>query len=86
MSETARLGPAGMEVHKAASPPVAFDAFFEQEGDGLYRALWLVTRNRFHAEVTPEAFVRLRERWDRATVMADLGLTLDGQNHSGELR
>jgi hypothetical protein len=39
MSETARLGPAGMEVHKAASPPVAFDAFFEQEGDGLYRAL-----------------------------------------------
>jgi RNA polymerase sigma-70 factor (ECF subfamily) len=72
MSETARLGPAGMEVHEAASPPVAFEAFFEQEKDGLYRALWLVTRSRFEAEeLTQEAFVRVLERWDRVSEMED---------------
>jgi DNA-directed RNA polymerase specialized sigma24 family protein len=71
MSEMAQLGPAGMEVH-VASPPVAFEAFFEQEGDGLYRALWLVTRNQFEAEeLTQEAFVRVLERWDRVSEMED---------------
>ena len=72
MSETARLGPAGMEVHEAASPPVAFEEFFQQEGHGLYRALWLVTRSRFEAEeLTQEAFVRVLERWDRVSEMED---------------
>jgi RNA polymerase sigma-70 factor (ECF subfamily) len=72
MSETARLGPAGMEVHEAASPHVAFEEFFQQEGDGLYRALWLVTRSRFEAEeLTQEAFVRVLERWDRVSEMED---------------
>jgi Sigma-70 region 2 len=62
MSETAQLGPAGTEVHEA-SPPVAFEVFFQQEGDWLYRALWLVTRNQFEAEeLTQEAFVRVLER------------------------
>jgi DNA-directed RNA polymerase specialized sigma24 family protein len=71
MSETAQLGAAGMETHEA-SPPVAFEAFFEQEGDGLYRALWLVTRSRFEAEeLTQEAFVRVLERWDRVSEMED---------------
>jgi RNA polymerase sigma factor (sigma-70 family) len=72
MSETARLGPAGMEVHEAASPPVAFEAFFEHERNGLYRALWLVTRSRFEAEeLTQEVFVRVLERWDRVSEMGD---------------
>jgi RNA polymerase sigma factor (sigma-70 family) len=72
MRETARLGPAGMEVHEAASPPVAFEEFFQQEGDGLYRVLWLVTRSRFEAEeLTQEAFVRVLERWDRVSEMED---------------
>jgi RNA polymerase sigma-70 factor (ECF subfamily) len=72
MDETARLGVAGTDVHEAASPPVSFDSFFERERDRLYRALWLVTRNRFEAEeLTQEAFVRLLERWDRVSVMDD---------------
>jgi hypothetical protein len=49
MSETARLGVEGVDVHEAAFPPVSFEAFFEQERDLLYRALWLVTRNRYYA-------------------------------------
>jgi hypothetical protein len=39
MSEKARLGPAGMEVHEAASPPVTFEAFFEEARDGAVRSL-----------------------------------------------
>jgi RNA polymerase sigma factor (sigma-70 family) len=51
---------------------VSFDSFFERERDRLYRALWLVTRNRFEAEeLTQEAFVRVLERWDRISVMDD---------------
>jgi DNA-directed RNA polymerase specialized sigma24 family protein len=43
---------------------VPFEAFFEQERDQLYRAVWLATRNRFEAEeLTQEAFVRVLERW-----------------------
>jgi RNA polymerase sigma factor (sigma-70 family) len=72
MGETARLGPVGMEVNEAASPPVSFEAFFEQERESLYRALWLVTRNRFEAEeLTQEAFVRVLDRWDRVSMMVD---------------
>jgi RNA polymerase sigma-70 factor (ECF subfamily) len=72
MSETAQFGPAGMEVHEASPHVVAFEAFFEQEGDGLYRSLWLVTRNQFEAEeLTQEAFVRVLERWDRVSEMED---------------
>jgi RNA polymerase sigma-70 factor (ECF subfamily) len=36
----------------------------------LYRALWLVTRNRYEAEeLTQDAFVRVLERWDRVSAM-----------------
>jgi RNA polymerase sigma-70 factor (ECF subfamily) len=72
MGETGRLGVAGMDLHEAANPPVSFDSFFERERDRLYRALWLVTRNRFEAEeLTQEAFVRVLERWDRISLMDD---------------
>ena len=72
MSETTRLGVVGMDVDEVASPPASFESFFEQERDRLYRALWLVTRNRFEAEeLTQEAFVRILERWDRVSVMVD---------------
>jgi RNA polymerase sigma-70 factor (ECF subfamily) len=72
MGQTARLGVVGKDVHEAAYSPVSFDSFFERERDRLYRALWLVTRNRFEAEeLTQEAFVRLLERWDRVSVMDD---------------
>lgn len=72
MSETVRLGAEGMDAPVAASTAVAFDGFFEQQRDHLYRALWLVTRSRFEAEeLTQEAFVRVLERWDRVSVMED---------------
>jgi RNA polymerase sigma-70 factor (ECF subfamily) len=71
MTETARIGSAGMDAHETA-PSVSFEGFFERERDRLYRALWLVTRNRFEAEeLTQEAFVRVLERWDRISEMKD---------------
>jgi RNA polymerase sigma-70 factor, ECF subfamily len=43
-----------------------FEVFFEQHHERLFRALWLLTRNRQEAEeVMQEAFLRLWERWDR---------------------
>lgn len=72
MNEMARLGSEAIDAHETASSPVPFEGFFEQERDQLYRALWLVTRNRFEAEeLTQEAFVRVLERWDRVSEMED---------------
>ncbi len=46
-----------------------FEVFFRLEHERLFRAMWLLTRDRQEAEeVTQEAFLRLWERWDR---MAD---------------
>jgi RNA polymerase sigma-70 factor (ECF subfamily) len=43
-----------------------FEAFFEQHHERLFRALWLLTRNRQEAEeVMQDAFLRLWERWDK---------------------
>ena len=43
-----------------------FEEFFEQHHERLFRALWLLTRNRQEAEeVMQDAFLRLWERWDR---------------------
>src|SRR5215831_16496515 len=71
MDGTAGLGEARTDERTVASPG-SFDGFFEQERDQLYRALWLVTRNRFEAEeLTQEAFVRVLERWDRVSSMQD---------------
>jgi RNA polymerase sigma factor (sigma-70 family) len=43
-----------------------FEAFFEQHHERLFRALWLLTRNRQEAEeVMQDAFLRLWERWDQ---------------------
>ena len=50
----------------------SFEGFFEAEKLRLYRALCLITRNRFEAEeITQDAFVRLLERWDRVSAMED---------------
>ena len=55
-------GPAGVD----------FDAFFLQHHLGLFRALWLITRNRHEAEeVMQDAFVRVWERWPRVSAMPD---------------
>ena len=71
MSETASLRAVGSEAKDDASI-ASFEGFFERERDGLYRTLWLVTRNRFEAEeLTQEAFVRVLERWDRVSAMEE---------------
>lgn len=44
--------------------PRDFEAFFLEHHEPLFRALWLVTRNRHEAEeVMQDAFLRLLERW-----------------------
>jgi RNA polymerase sigma-70 factor (ECF subfamily) len=49
---------------RPAVPPLEFEAFFIEHHEQLFRALWLVTRNRHEAEeVMQDAFVRLLERW-----------------------
>ena len=49
---------------RPGEPPLEFEAFFLEHHEQLFRALWLVTRNRHEAEeVMQDAFVRLLERW-----------------------
>ena len=49
-----------------------FDDFFADESEGLFRQLWLVTRNRAEAEeVMQDAFLSLYERWDRMASVDD---------------
>ena len=49
-----------------------FEAFFEQHHDRVFRALWLLTRNRQETEeVIQDAFLRLWERWDKVILGPD---------------
>jgi RNA polymerase sigma-70 factor (ECF subfamily) len=49
-----------------------FEAFFDREKTRLFRALCLVTRNRFEAEeLTQDTFLSVYERWDRVGTMDD---------------
>jgi RNA polymerase sigma factor (sigma-70 family) len=49
-----------------------FEAFFLREHAALFRALWLMTRNRHVAEeVMQDAFLRLWERWSRVRAVSD---------------
>jgi RNA polymerase sigma-70 factor, ECF subfamily len=49
---------------RPGEPSLEFEAFFLEHHEQLFRALWLVTRNRHEAEeVMQDAFVRLLERW-----------------------
>jgi RNA polymerase sigma-70 factor (ECF subfamily) len=52
--------------------PLGFEAFFEARYESLFRALWLVTRDRHEAEeIAQEAFLRVWERWPRVAAMDD---------------
>lgn len=47
-----------------------FDEFFLGTNQALFRALWLVTRNRSEAEeVAQDAYLKVWERWDRVAKM-----------------
>ena len=49
-----------------------FDRFFDEHRDRLYRALWLVARDRSVAEeVTQDAFLKVWERWNRVRGLDD---------------
>ena len=56
------------------STPAArsFEEFFLEQRDGVYGALWLVTRDRQEAEeIAQDAFLKLWERWDRVGSLDD---------------
>src|SRR3990172_5905636 len=58
-----------------------FDLFFEHERARLFRALCLVTRNRFEAEeLAQDAFLAVYERWDRVREMEDSTEQLEEQD------
>jgi RNA polymerase sigma-70 factor (ECF subfamily) len=60
----------------SGSPPrlpeteAGFEGFFEAWNVPLYRALWLVARNRHEAEeIMQDAFLKVWERWGRVSAM-----------------
>jgi len=64
------LGPVSVGVPFEPDGSSSFEVFFESWHMPLYRALWLVARNRHEAEeVMQDAFVRVWERWDRVRQM-----------------
>jgi RNA polymerase sigma-70 factor, ECF subfamily len=72
MDETVRTALNPVERKSNSEPVADFEGFFEEEHERLFRALWLLTRDREEAEeVTQEAFLRLWERWDRMVLHPD---------------
>jgi RNA polymerase sigma factor (sigma-70 family) len=66
MDEAVVTAPKPLESARTPSRPTGFEEFFEREHERLFRALWLLTRNRQEAEeIMQDAFLRLWERWDR---------------------
>jgi RNA polymerase sigma-70 factor (ECF subfamily) len=52
--------------------PPAFEEFFEDERDRLFRVLCVITGNRYEAEdLCQDAFARVWERWDAVATMAN---------------
>ena len=57
---------AGSRREQASERPLDFAMFFELHHERLFRALWLVTRNRHEAEeIVQDAFLSVWQRWDR---------------------
>jgi RNA polymerase sigma factor (sigma-70 family) len=57
---------------RAPERPNDFEVFFERHQGPLFRALWLVTRNRHEAEeIMQDAFLNVWQRWDRVAPGAD---------------
>src|SRR5687767_6196277 len=57
---------------RVAESDLGFDRFFDEHRERLYRAMWLVARDRFDAEeVTQDAFLKVWQRWDRVRGLED---------------
>ena len=49
-----------------------FEAFYDAEGQTLFRRLWLITGSRSEAEeLMQDAFLKVWERWERVYAMDD---------------
>ena len=71
-SRNDRAGTRGFDPGEASAARPDFESFFLQHHLSLFRALWLMTRNRHEAEeVMQDAFVRVWERWPRVSAMPD---------------
>lgn len=58
---------------EVATPTPSFEEFYEAHHQRLFVALCLTTGNRQEAEeIMHDAFLRIFERWDRASGLADL--------------
>ena len=72
MDEALVTAPASDEDGRVPTSWPEFSVFFEQNHERLFRALWLLTRDRFEAEeVMQEAFLRLWERWENVPSKPD---------------
>jgi RNA polymerase sigma-70 factor (ECF subfamily) len=62
--------PRAQDPEKSRGP--GFEEFFEDHHVALFRALWLVTRNRHEAEeIMQDAFLKMWERWDEVGSIAE---------------
>jgi hypothetical protein len=67
------------EAALAGDQGLEFEVFFDRERARLFRALCLVTRNRFEAEeLVQDAFLSVYEQWDRVSEMEGRGPRRDG--------
>lgn len=54
------------------APDLAFADFFEEHRDRLFRAVWLVCRDRHEAEeIAQDAFLRVWQRWNAVRTLDD---------------
>jgi RNA polymerase sigma-70 factor, ECF subfamily len=72
MDETVRTALSPIEGTGSSGQHVDFEVFFRDEHERLFRALWLLTRDRQEAEeVMQDAFLRVWERWGRVSAQPD---------------
>jgi RNA polymerase sigma factor (sigma-70 family) len=72
MEDTGKAATAIAERDESTDVPRDFEEFFLEHQAPLFRALWLIVRNRQEAEeIMQDAFVRVWERWARVSTHPD---------------
>src|SRR5262245_10603361 len=67
-----QAGSGAAELRLTSLASEGFDAFFEEEHERLFRALYFVTGDRQDAEeLMQDAFLKVWERWDRVSRVED---------------